>query len=747
MLDLKNFREEKLKMTQAQLAGLLGVRQEAISRMERNPSQISLEVLLKLASKTGLTPDQLLAYKKPEMRALPVRPTWSETEMVKKDLLARLQKKFDQIKAAGLTDPMYKKAFQKLKAGANAVFRKPKVVFLGRSDSGKSTMINSIIGKDKLPTDYSPVTSITVYIKHSKDRPEGTNDELWVFKKGPDGEPWDESRLNDKAYCDSLRIVRGNAALLAEYGTRQGDKYRADEMDSAVLFVDSPVLENVDLVDVPGFVGGMAAGNMSDNKMAQSAQKVADVLVYLSPANGFLSKEDMVFLKYAVRGLGCPEKAGDDTFAPLSNLFIVATQAHIVNNGNPDKLLAVLDSGCERFVSCLTPNFWQEREEISGIFYTPEQLRSRFFTYTTDIPSVREAFEQDFRSLTEKLPQLFLKQSIKTLEATEKELSKQIEGRLEEYHALLHEAESLRGQLRQLDADAPLRSIRQKELRNRVLQTIKECREDSRSVFERKYNRILNVDRIVNVIDDRDYKSNKEDMQALSAYISSELEEALKQIAERKARELSDVINEYIHDFGANCTVKTNGAPQIDMNMAGFNAERAFASGLTGAATLGGLAIWASSMGNLGGYILVAKGVSLLSGLGISVAGGTAGAVSVVAALGGPVVLGVALAAVTMAGVFAAFSGSWKKRVANKIIRSYQEQNARSKYNISIDQFWDDTEAAFKTASDNLEKQWLQYIGNLRTKLNDYDAEELKKQLAEGNTFKEIWSKGIFEQR
>lgn len=745
MLDLRSLREEKLKMTQTQLAELLGVRQEAISRMERNPSQISLEVLLKLASRTGLTPDQLFAYKKPEMKALPVRPTWIEAETVKKDLLARLQEKFNQMKTAGLTDPMYKNAFQKLEAGTNAVFRKPKVVFLGRSDSGKSTMINSIIGKDKLPTDYSPVTSITVYIKHSKDRPKEANDELWVFKKGPDGEPWDESRLNDKEYCDSLRIARGNAALLAEYGTRQGDKYRADEMDSAVLFVDSPVLENVDLVDVPGFVGGMAAGNMSDNKMAQSAQKLADVLVYLSSANGFLSKEDMVFLKYAVRGLGCPEKDGDDTFAPLANLFIVATQAHIVNNGNPDKLRAVLDSGCERFVSCLTPKFWQEREEISGISYTTEQLRSRFFAYTTDIPSVREAFEQDFSALTEKLPQLFLKQSMQTLAATEKELSKYIRDRLEEYHTLLHEAESIRGQLRQLDAEASLRSIRQKELRNKVLQTIKECREDSRRVFERKYNRILNVDHIVSVIDDQDYKSKKEDMQALSTYISSELEDALKQLAERKARELSDAINEYIHDFGANCTVKTNGTLQMDMNMAGFNAERAFASGLTGAATLGGLAIWASSMGNLGGYILVAKGVSLLSGLGISVAGGTAGAISGVAALGGPVVLGVALAAITMVGVFAAFSGSWKKRVANKIIQSYQEQNARSKYNITIDQFWDDTEAAFKTASDNLEEQWLQYVGNLRAKLNHYDPEELKKQLAEGDTFQKIWGKGIFE--
>lgn len=745
MLDLKSFREEKLKMTQAQLAELLGVRQEAISRMERNPSQISLAILLKLASKTGLTPDQLLAYKKPEMNALSVQPTWAGVAAVKTNLLARLEEKADQMKSADLTDSMYENIVPRLKASVYTVFRKPKVVFLGRSDSGKSTMINALIGKDKLPTDYSPVTSITVYIKHSKDRPKGSNDELWIFKRGPNGEPWDESRLNDKAYCDSRRIARGNAALLAEYGTRQGDKYRADEMDSAVLFVDSPVLENVDLIDVPGFVGGMAAGNLSDNQMAQSAQKLADVLVYLSSANGFLSKEDMVFLKYAIRGLGCPEKAEDATFAPLANFFIVATQAHIVNNGNPDKLDTVLNSGCERFISCLPENFWQEREAISGISYTPEEIRTRFFAYTTDIPSVREAFERDFCSLTENLPQLFKKQAMQTMKATEKELSAYVKNKLEEYHTLLHEAEGIRGQLRQLDAESSQRAIRQKELRDRVLQTIKGCREDSRSVFERKYNHILNTDHIINVIDNRDYKSNKEDMQALSAYISSELEDVLKQIAERKSRELSDVINAYIHDFGANCAVNTNGAPQMDISMTGFNAERAFASGLTGAATLGGLAIWASSMGNLGGYILVAKGVSLLSGLGISVAGGTAGAVSAVAALGGPVVLGVALAAITMMGVFAAFSGSWKKRVANKIIQTYQEQNARSKYNISIDQFWDDTEAAFKTAADNLEKQWVKYVGDLRTKLNNYDAEALKKQLSKGKTFKKIWGDGILE--
>lgn len=62
--------------------------------------------------------------------------------------------------------------------------------------------------------------------------------------------------------------------------------------------------------------------------------------------------------------------------------------------------------------------------------------------------------------------------------------------------------------------------------------------------------------------------------------------------------------------------------------------------------TLGGLGLWAATVGNLGGYILVAKGVSLLSALGISV-GGTAAAASFVAAIGGPITIGIALAALT----------------------------------------------------------------------------------------------------
>ena len=51
--NLKNFRENYLKLTQAELAELIGVRQDRISRLEQNLDSISLEELVILSKKTG----------------------------------------------------------------------------------------------------------------------------------------------------------------------------------------------------------------------------------------------------------------------------------------------------------------------------------------------------------------------------------------------------------------------------------------------------------------------------------------------------------------------------------------------------------------------------------------------------------------------------------------------------------------------------------------------------------------------
>ena len=46
---LKDFREDYLKLTQAELAELIGVRQDRISRREQNLDTISLEELVVLS--------------------------------------------------------------------------------------------------------------------------------------------------------------------------------------------------------------------------------------------------------------------------------------------------------------------------------------------------------------------------------------------------------------------------------------------------------------------------------------------------------------------------------------------------------------------------------------------------------------------------------------------------------------------------------------------------------------------------
>lgn len=39
MFDLKSFREDNLKMTQAEFADMIGTRQDTVSRWEKNPGQ------------------------------------------------------------------------------------------------------------------------------------------------------------------------------------------------------------------------------------------------------------------------------------------------------------------------------------------------------------------------------------------------------------------------------------------------------------------------------------------------------------------------------------------------------------------------------------------------------------------------------------------------------------------------------------------------------------------------------------
>ncbi|MFM6395585.1 MAG: DNA-binding protein, partial [Planktothrix sp.] len=98
-----------------------------------------------------------------------------------------------------------------------------------------------------------------------------------------------------------------------------------------------------------------------------------------------------------------------------------------------------------------------------------------------------------------------------------------------------------------------------------------------------------------------------------------------------------------------------------------FDTKGAFLGGIAGLGAYGALAAWAASLGNLGGYILVAKLVSLLSALGISIGGGTAAVISFVATIGGPLTLGIALSVALASLIFGLFGEAWQSCFAKRL--------------------------------------------------------------------------------
>jgi transcriptional regulator with XRE-family HTH domain len=729
--NLKDFRENKLKMNQEEFAALIGERQDRISRLEQgDPDDIPTGILKRIAEKTGQTLDQLLEYEKPRPKALPVTDTWKEAELVKKTLGDYLAAQ-DQ----NAWTP-YEKSGELLTEYRNIIktnIRKPRVAFVGQSDVGKSTIINTLLGAEKMPTAWTPTTSITVYIKHIDDRPRWFTEEAWVFRADGD-RPFHVSFLEDEETCKRLRLAGGGVDILKQYGTRQGERehYREDAA-AAVIYVDSDILKDVDLLDLPGFGTGDRA---ADDTQTQGTGEVTDVLVYLSRANGFMTGPDIECLRRTIPMLPYLENKDEGKIPPLGNLFIVASQAHVPNGGNPYQLKMILDNACTRFEQTLPDplsSYFADRSMATG-YNTAAHFRSRFFTYTLEIPELRKEFEERLRAVIELLPKRTVSTTKTLLKTYAKERGETVDEALRGYDRLIKNKEEEEAALSQILAHEPARKQENTRKRNSVVREIRAYNDASLAVFTENYDKTINIDNIVSIIKERGFKKKKEDIEGLSNCISAILENRLQDAIDGYAEKLKDRLDEYIAGFEHGC--KVNGKLGVRGSIP-FNAQRAFASGLAGVAAFGGLAVWASTLGNLGAYILVAKGVSLLSALGISIAGGTAAATAAVAAIGGPVVLGIALAVLAALALFAIFSGGWQKDIAKKLVKEYEKQNALQKYREVIEKFWlADTITAFNTSADAMEQAWQDEIANKKTLLDNYDIADIQRHIKAAEDFK-----------
>jgi hypothetical protein len=235
-------------------------------------------------------------------------------------------------------------------------------------------------------------------------------------------------------------------------------------------------------------------------------------------------------------------------------------------------------------------------------------------------------------------------------------------------------------------------------------------RKDSLSHLDYQYARLTDIDNLERMIRLK-FKDNKKEAQEYAGVL---LLEAVQHEVEKKSAVLSDLftgeVNRYLSGY-SNVELRL-GAERRTVTIP-FNANGAFVGGMAGVASVGALAAWAASLGNLGAYIIAAKAVSLLAALGISIPGGTAAVTAFIAAIGGPVTLALGIVALAVLAGWALFGESWQRRLAKKIVAVYSEKGILAKWRKVVAGYWDSTLAAFQAGADEVERKWIAYLNDL----------------------------------
>ena len=722
-MDLKSFREDKLKIkTQSAFAELIGVEQSSVSRWEKDPDSMPFQVIQTILEKTGATYEELTGWKKPIPKPLDVKNTWAKVDFTKCTLSDYILKKLDEV---DIPDQLRKAYIDDLSNGIATNLVKPKVAIVGRSDTGKSTLINALLGTDKMPTAWTPTTSIAVYIKHISDKPSFIEEDTWVFANhNADENLWNVSRLYDEEYCRSWKIGAGGIEILRSFGTRQGDNYDK-EAGAAVVFIDAPVLKTCDIIDLPGF----GTETESDDNITFTTAQKADVIIYLSQANGFMRIEDITYLKRNISELPVWEKRNESNLPPLSNLFVVASQAHTVNSGNRIQLNEILDVGCANLLKTLPDEYWKNREEASGYDYAEKgrnEIRARFFAYSIDIPDLCTPFNDALTQILEALPIIINERTKSFVRQYVESRKPNLINEVQKYEGIVAEREKYIVLLDEIEKNELERIQENDKRKKEVRDEISRLGTESVNEFSEYIASLINTDALVNLIREKGIKNKKDDVELFGSSLQSMIQERCEKILSEKSELLSQKTKNYIAAYAESIShLFERSSLDID-----FDAGWAFASALSKVGMLGGLGTFLAS---------TISGVLLLTGAGLSLGTSIFGGI-ITSSVFGPIGIAVGLLVATGLGLVKLFGGGWEKNVAKKIVATFDEQNLNESFRKGIRDYWEQTRIAFEQAATKLDEDWNSYVENLRDTVSEYDISVIQQKIAALNFLSDFFA-------
>ncbi|MEB3355960.1 MAG: dynamin family protein [Synechococcales bacterium] len=715
-IDLRSARE-KAGLSQSELAVMLQLSQAQISRYEQDPGSIPTQLLLRWAQALGTDINALLSSAIPLPPPLEVGDPYLELRC-NLDMLEKYIA--DSYPAEDLDIPDKPPAVEDLKKQIHRYRQKPNLVLVGRFDSGKSHLANTLMGLKVLPSQYQPATRVITFVRHVSDRPDWFQDQVGILaesfwtKDRKNNQVFDLALLDSQSWFEKHCVKTGSLEVLRQHGVHDHFSNVEIEGHSAIVYVDSPLLKGCNIVDFPGY-SDQADQVSEDVKKANSAVQIADLILYTSPVNGFMNAEDLSRLSYLLKVLPAPE-THNSTFPVLGNLFIVGTHAHPGISGS--QLSSALQTGSVRLYRHIEAVL-EERSKLIDRTIKLEHFQRRFYAFWEEKPLRWEDLKKDLIQILGKaLPKARRNRIDREVGFLKHDIPKQVDKQIRAYGQKVDEAQSnseiiqLRSEFDELKDEEQQRKAQTEQGVHQIHQRIEELCDETKSLFKKSYEKMIHISAVEMTIRDR-YKSDKKEAKE---YAAGYLVEQLQSKLEYYIKEKSEVLKEDIDKFLSVYETALLKFPKLNIGSVSmpFNAKGAFLGGLAGAGGVGALALWANALGNLGAYILVAKFVSLLSALGISISGGVATVVSFVAAIGGPVTLAIGLFAAATAIGWAMFGESWERRLAKKIVNHFKDQQILDKFLQSNDDYWQDTLSAFDKGADATEEKFQEYIQHLQ---------------------------------
>ena len=701
---------ERAGLSQAGLAAILGLSQAQVSRYEQDPGAIPTELLFRWAQALGTDIQTLM------VSAIPLPPPVDAGDpylQLRRDLNLLEQYVTNSSPDGELNIPNKPPIPNDVIKQIHRYRQKPNLVLVGRFDSGKSHLANTLMGAKVLPSQYQPATRVITFVRHISDRPSWFQNQVGILaedvwprdEKG--NQIFDLTLLDSQSWIERHCVKAGSLDVLRQHGVHDHLSETEIEGHSAIVYVDSLLLKSCNIVDFPGY-SDQADQTSEDVKKASSAVQIADLILYTAPVNGFMNAEDFSRLSYLLKVLPSPETYSEE-FPVLGNLFIVGTHANPAISGSD--ISSILQTGSIRLYKHINETVLAERSKSINHSIEKENLQMRFFAFWEETPRRWESLKKELVIiLSQSLPKARRNRIDCEIKLLKNEVPNQIAEKICAYEQTTSELEQRQRELDKLEQEEPERLALLKQSRLKLQRRIAELRGNTQDSFQQTYTSLVHVAAIETMIRDR-YKDKKDAKEYAASYLVEKLQGKLETYIKENSNSLKADIDEFL-DAYEEVFLKL---PKLNLGSVSipFDSKGAFIGGLAGVGGVGALAFWAASLGNLGTYILVAKFVSLLSALGISIGGGVATVVAFVAAIGGPVTLGIGLIATAFSLGLALSGESWEGRLAKKIFSHFEEKKLLHKFLQGSDEYWQDTAKAFEKGADAVEEQFQEYIQHL----------------------------------